>query len=182
MEARESRQAPKVCTLTEGLVQYRGMLFGFIYSLVRDVSVAEEIFQEVAVVAMEKERKADEVIREPAAWLKEVVRRLVQAGFRTRQGRLITLDTEYLEQVSLGFEAETENDFHHTKLDALGNCLGRINAQHRELLQRRYADGESYDDIARDVHRSPGALRVLVHRLQRHLADCVEHRLAEEEH
>lgn len=178
----ESRQTPKVCTLTEGLVQYRGMLFGFIYSLVRDVAVAEEILQEVAVVAMEKERRADEIIREPAAWLKEVVRRLVQAGFRTRQGRLITLDQEYLEQVSLGFQDAAGGDFHHTRLDALGSCLERMNDRHRALLQRRYVAGDSYDDIAKGSNRSPGALRVLVHRLQRQLADCVEQRLATEGH
>lgn len=176
----EGRSMAKVCSLTEGLVQYRGMLYGLIYSLVRDVQAAEEIFQEVAVVAMEKEKRGDEVIREPAQWLKEVVRRLVQAGFRTRQGRLITVEPDYLEQVSLSFEAEGDADYHQCKLDALGSCLERVSPRNRELLERRYAQGSSYDEIAHEVKRSAGSLRVLVHRLQRHLADCVEQRLADE--
>ncbi|MBL8798378.1 MAG: hypothetical protein JNM56_31070, partial [Planctomycetia bacterium] len=68
----DSHDAPRTRSLAHALLQYRGMLYGLIYALVRDVLVAEEIFQEVAVVALEKDRKGDEVIREPAQWLKEV--------------------------------------------------------------------------------------------------------------
>lgn len=174
-----ARDAAKVCSLGQSLLQYRAMLFGFIYSLVRDVAVAEEIFQEVAVVAMEKERKADEVIREPARWLKEVVRRLVHAGYRTRQGRVITVDPEYLETVAEGFEAESAHEIEQDRLDALGHCLEHVSAENRQLLKRRYVEGESYEEIAKTVQRKPGALRVMVHRIQRQLADCVEQKLAE---
>lgn len=173
-----AREAAKVCSLGQSLLQYRAMLFGFIYSLVRDVAVAEEIFQEVAVVAMEKERKGDEVVREPARWLKEVVRRLVLAGYRTRQGRAIAVDPEYLATVAQGFE-ESTHDWEQDRLEALGNCLEQVSPENRDLLRRRYVEGASYEEIARAAQRKPGALRVMVHRIQRHLADCVEQRLAD---
>lgn len=172
-----AREAAKVSSLTQSLLQYRAMLFGFIYSLVRDVNTAEEIFQEVAVVALEKERKGDEVIREPARWLKEVVRRLVQAGFRTRQGRAVSVDPEYLQSVVAGFE-ETTHEPDQERLDALAGCLEQVAADNRDLLRRRYVQGDSYDEIAKAVQRKPGALRVTVHRVQRLLADCVEQKLA----
>jgi RNA polymerase sigma-70 factor (ECF subfamily) len=167
----------KVGSLSQGLVQYREMLFAFIYSLVRDVAAAEELFQEVAVIAMEKERKGDEVIREPARWLKEVVRRRVLSGFRTRQGRLISVAPDYLEQVCQGIDAEGSSDYQRSRLDALGQCLARVSPQNRALLRRRYLHGHSYEEIGKVVHRSPGALRVLIHRLQRQLAECIESRL-----
>jgi RNA polymerase sigma-70 factor (ECF subfamily) len=168
---------PRPGALAEALLHYRGMLFGFIYSLVRDVLVAEEIFQEVAVIALEKDRKGDELIREPAQWLKEVVRRLVQAGFRTRQGRVVQVEPDYLEQVAQAKEIDELTDPQQTQLAALGNCLEHVSPQNRDLLQRRYVQGASYEEIARHMQRTPGALRVLIHRIQRHLADCVEHRL-----
>jgi RNA polymerase sigma-70 factor (ECF subfamily) len=173
----ESRDAPKSYSLAQALLQHRGMLYGFIYSLVRDVLVAEEVFQEVAVVALEKERKADEVIREPLQWLKEVVRRLVQAGFRTRQGRLVTVDSAYLEQVVQAGDAEGIAE-QRARLAALGGCLEHVSEPNRELLRRRYVMGNSYEEISKEVQRTAGALRVLVHRIQRQLADCVETRLA----
>ena len=177
----DSREAPRACSLTQGLLQYRGMLYGFIYALVRDVIAAEEIFQEVAVVAMEKERRGDEIIREPALWLKGVVRRIVQAGYRTHYGRLITVDPEYLEQVAQGFETEAGNEHQNNKLMALGNCLEHVSQKNRDLLRRRYVLGSSYQEIGKVVNRTPGALRVLVHRIQRQLADCVTNRLGHAE-
>src|SRR5262249_28069818 len=134
----------------------------------------------VAVIAMEKERKGDEIIREPAQWLKEVVRRLVHAGFRTRQGAMVTVDSDYLEQVAETLETETSLDQQQERLAALGTCLERVSELNRDLLRRRFVLGASYEEIAKELHRSPGSLRVLMHRVQRHLADCVQHRLAAE--
>jgi RNA polymerase sigma factor (sigma-70 family) len=171
-------EAPRTVSLTQALLQYRAMLYGFIYALVRDAVIAEEIFQEVAVVAMEKDRRGDEVIREPARWLKEVVRRTVRAGYRTRQGRVVQVEPEYLEQVAEGLDAESAA-FQHERLAALGHCLEHVSGPNRDLLRRRYVEGDSYEAIGKAVHKTPGALRVLVHRLQRQLADCVEHRLTE---
>lgn len=172
--------APKMRSLTQALLQYRGTLYGFIYALVGDVLVAEEIFQELAVVAMEKERKADEIIREPARWLKEVARRIVHAGFRTRHGRTVSVDPEYLEQVVETFRAESSLESQQGQLAALGDCLEHVSAANRDVLRRRYTAGASYEEMGKDLQRTPGGLRVLVHRLQRELADCIQHRLAAE--
>ena len=166
----------KPCSLTQGLVLYRGMLYGFIYALVRDVLAAEEIFQQVALIAMEKEKRNDEVIREPARWLKGVVRRLVQKGYATRQGQVITVRPEYLEQVAQSFE-DGGSALQREKLLALGNCLEQVSRKNRDLLRRRYVLGSSFEEIGKAVRRTPGALRVLVHRIQRALADCVLNRI-----
>src|SRR5271154_4936811 len=148
----DTQPVAKVRSLTQGLLQYRGMLYGFIYSLVRDVVVAEEIFQEVAVIAMEKEGKADEVIREPAKWLKEVVRRLVHAGYRTRQDRVIAVDPDYFKQVAETI-IETSPDREQAQLSALGSCLEHVSGPNRDLLQRRFVLGSSYDEIGKEIQR-----------------------------
>ena len=173
----ESQPGPRIRSLTQSLLQYRGMLYGFIYSMVRDVLVAEEIFQEVAVVAIEKERKGDEVIREPAQWLKEVARRLVHAGFRTRQGRVVAVDPSYLEQVAQ-VDSETSLEQHRARLAALDGCLEKVSGLNRDLLTRRYVLGNTFEDIGKETQRTPGSLRVMVHRIERRLADCLQQRLA----
>jgi RNA polymerase sigma-70 factor (ECF subfamily) len=171
----------RTCTLTQGLIQYRRMLSSFIYSLVRDVVATEEIFQEVALVAIEKDKKGDEEIREPARWLRGAAWRIVQAGFRTKQGRLITVDQEYLEQVAEVFESETAGDFQKARVAALGHCLDRVSLPIREVLHRHYVQGATYEQIGASVGRTPGVLRVLVHRVMRQLLTCIERRLATEE-
>lgn len=175
-----SQAAVKTGSLTRGLLQYRRMLYSFIYSLVRDVTATEEIFQEVALIAIEKDRKADEEIREPARWLREVARRLVQAGFRTSQGRLITVEADYLEQVADVFEAETGTDYQQARLAALEQCLKRVSWENRDVLHRHYVQGVSYQEIGEAVQRTPGALRVVVHRVVRQLMLCIQNRLAQQ--
>jgi len=174
-----NREAVKTGSLTQALVQYRRMLCSFIFSLVRDVLVTEEIFQQVALVAIEKDRRADEEIREPAAWLRAAAWRLVQAGFRTSQGRLVTVNQEYLEQVADLFETETAGDVQRARLAALGVCLEHVAPENRDILHRHYVQGASYDAMGAALHRTPGALRVLVHRVIRRLGTCIENRLAE---
>jgi RNA polymerase sigma factor (sigma-70 family) len=171
----------KASSLTQGLLHYRRMLSSFIYSLVRDVVATEEIFQEVALAAMEKDRKADEEIREPARWLRATAWRIVQAGFRTSQGRLITVDQEYLEQVAEVFETETTTEYQRARLAALGECMDKVSGDNRAVLHRHYVQGASYDEIGAALNRTPGALRVLVHRLVRQLEACIKNRLAEAE-
>lgn len=175
-------EAGKPGSLTQGVLHYRRMLCGFIYSLVRDVLVTEEIFQEVAVVAMEKDRRGDEEIREPVRWLRETARRIVQAGFRTSQGRMVTVDQQYLEQVADVFEAETSTELYRARLTAMEYCLKRVSSEKRDVLHRHYVQGESYDAIGAELQRSPGALRVLVHRVVQQLGTCVKERLARAGH
>lgn len=173
-----TREAGKPGSLTQGVLQYRRMLCSFIYSLVRDVLITEEIFQEVAVVAMEKDRRGDEEIREPARWLRETARRIVQAGFRTSQGRLVTVEQEYLEQVADVFETETPNEIYRARLTAMDYCLRRVSSEKRDVLHRHFVQGASYDEIGAALQRTPGALRVQVHRVLRQLSACVQERLA----
>jgi RNA polymerase sigma factor (sigma-70 family) len=173
-----TREAGKPGSLTQGVLHYRRMLCGFIYSLVRDVLVTEEIFQEVALVAIDKDRKGDEEIREPARWLRETARRIVQAGFRTSKGRVVTVDQEYLEQVADVFETETSDELYRARLAAMDYCLKRVSLEKRDVLHRHYVQGDSYDQIGADLQRSPGALRVMVHRVIQQLGTCVKERLA----
>jgi RNA polymerase sigma-70 factor (ECF subfamily) len=175
------QDAVKGGSLTQGVLQYRRMLCSFIYSLVRDVLVTEEIFQQVALVAIEKDRKKDEEIREPAAWLRATARRVVQAGFRTSQGRWISVDPEYLEQVADTFATAPVGDFQRARLEALDGCLKRISAENRDVLHRHYVEGDSYEAIGEAVQRSPGALRNLTHRLVKQLLTCIDNRLARAE-
>jgi RNA polymerase sigma-70 factor (ECF subfamily) len=176
-----SREAVRAGSLTHGVLQYRRMLCSFIYSMVRDVLVTEEIFQQVALVAIEKDRKGDEEIREPVRWLRATAWRIVQAGFRTSQGRMITVDQEYLEQVVDAFESATAGDFQRARLEALDGCLKRVSSENRDVLHRHYVLGTSYQEIGAAVQRTPGALRNLSHRLVKQLLSCIENRLARSE-
>ena len=64
--------------LIQQYLQLRSEFMGYLYAMTRDAELAEEIYQNAAVVVI---KKADqpEVIRNFRAWAKEVVRRQADA-------------------------------------------------------------------------------------------------------
>jgi DNA-directed RNA polymerase specialized sigma24 family protein len=65
---------------------YRSELFGFIRAVFRNTHDAEDVFQEVACVVLEKPAEAAQVL-DFRAWIKEVARRQVLQHFRMLRAR-----------------------------------------------------------------------------------------------
>ena len=55
-------------------LQLRSEFMGYLYAITRDAELAEEVYQNSAVVVIEK-TNSDEEIRDFRAWAKEVIRR-----------------------------------------------------------------------------------------------------------
>lgn len=164
--------------LSRTLIVQRDMIYGYVYALLRDIDAAEEVFQEVALVAIREDQEGADEIREPLAWLREVARRLVKARYRMSSKSKVTADQEYIERAAdLLNRAETETQ---DRLAALRECLKIVPADLREILEKRYVFGMSYEDMGSVLQRSAGSLRVLVYRVRRELGDCVNARLAKE--
>ena len=62
-------------------------------------------------------------------------------------------------------------------LEALAECLGRVEGPSRTLLHERYVEGKSVRDLAAESGRGYSALTMQLHRLRELLADCVRQKL-----
>ena len=60
--------------LSQSLLENRDVLFSYIMSLVRDFNTAEDLFQEVALIILRKEKEGIEVSHF-GAWSREIARR-----------------------------------------------------------------------------------------------------------
>ena len=65
-------------------LQLRNDFMGYLYAITRDVELSEEIYQNAAVVVIEK-KNDPEKIRNFRAWAKEVVRRQALHALNARQ-------------------------------------------------------------------------------------------------
>ncbi len=63
---------------------------------------------------------------------------------------------------------------------ALAECLQRLPNHQRQLVQRRYASGESVQDIASSQSRSANVVAVTLFRVRQLLADCIRTTLQKE--
>jgi len=93
--------------------------------------------------------------REPALWLKEVVRRIVQAGYRTRQAGRSPSSRNTWSRSPRASTTRQSRIGTAPSWRRWGNCLEQVPHKNRDLLRRRYVVGASYEEIARVLHRTP---------------------------
>ena len=166
--------------LIQQYLQLRSEFMGYLYAMTRDVELAEEIYQNAAVVVIEKADQP-ETIRNFRAWAKEVVRRQALHAIRTREvstrhGRPML--PELLDAVSDAFIHDaSEASVVQDEAKALQKCLEGLPTKKRELVALRYERDASFDEISRLVESTPAAVQRALSRIRTALHGCVQQRL-----
>jgi RNA polymerase sigma-70 factor, ECF subfamily len=158
------------------LLRERVKLLAYITAIVRDDHLAEDVFQEVAVLAV---RKRDEIRddRHFLAWMRLTARHRALKVLRQRQHFLL-LDEDLLDKLDEQW-AERDASSASDLVDALAHCLEGLSPHARNLVRLRYADGISGMRLAEVVDRSLNTVYVTLSRIHRSLGDCIRQRLRE---
>jgi RNA polymerase sigma-70 factor (ECF subfamily) len=161
--------------LTRKFLEHRDGLLGFILALTHDREAAEEIFQETGLAIVQEAGRGTRVdLFLP--WAHEIARRRVAEYFRKHARRSSIEHAAVVDEaVSLAFE---ENAADPLVLQGsrkhLEDCLEGLSKDQKTLLDRRYRDRAPLRDIARDADITEGSVKVLLWRLRRQLARCIE--------
>lgn len=145
--------------------------------------LAQEVFVELAKALLTDaavNHRANHVassITSLAAWLVTVARRKAANFFRSNQ-RYDQLLANYQRQVgesAAGQQLLTERvePVHSSQLEALVDCLARLQPKYREIVDGYYAHGQSAEVLAVQTGRTPGAIRMILMRVRRSLAKCM---------
>lgn len=166
--------------LIQQYLQLRSEFMGYLYAMTRDAELAEEIYQNAAVVVIEKAEKP-ETIRNFRAWAKEVVRRQALHAIRAREvsarhGR--AMSPELLQAVSDAFtHDESEGSIVRDEAGALRQCLDGLPTDKRELVAMRYERDASFDEISVHTDSTPGAVQRALSRTRKMLHACIQRRM-----
>ena len=163
-------------TLVKNLLQYKRTLEGMLFAMVGDPAVAEDLFQEMAVLMTRKREQADENCKF-VAWGRQIAVNLVR-DWRKKlaRGKVQTLDDDVLESIAGAFEASAESAW-DARREALRLCADKLPEKDRLLLRRRYEESVPVEQLAAELSVTRGALDTSLYRLRRALHDCVELRL-----
>lgn len=132
----------------------------------------DDLVQE-SFLALWRQREALPETLEPLAWLKTVAKRRAIDHLRAssvRMRRLVELVADEAEQAEAGGADAAA-------LEALGRCLEGLPAPGRALLDRRYRDDDSAEDIASGLGSDVSTVRRHLADLRAALLRCVERRL-----
>lgn len=150
----------------------RAPLLGYLRALLPH-DLVEDAFQETFLVVHRKAASFD-AQRDAGAWVRGIARNVARqvAAKATRAVRLPPDQlAERFELAAAEAEPGEDDDLVH-----LASCLERLDVPARELLRRRYHDGDALDELAAASGRSPGAVQVALSRVRAALATCIERR------
>ena len=166
--------------LIQQYLQLRSEFMGYLYAMTRDAELAEEVYQNAAVVIMEKAAMR-ETIRNFRAWAKEVVRRQALHAMRTRNtsvrhGR--AMSPELLAAISDAFiRDESVSSVVRDEAGALKHCLEGLPADKRQLVALRYESDSSFEEISKQTGSTAAAVQRALSRIRKMLHGCVQRRL-----
>jgi RNA polymerase sigma-70 factor, ECF subfamily len=150
-------------------------LRAFVRSVLRDSAAVDDVFQETALVLWERFAEYDPA-RPFGAWARGVAaRKLLQR--RDRESRFPrTLSPEAIQGVCEAFD-RMEGPIASRRQEALEECLARLPEKSRELIQSRYRDERTPQQIAHETGRTLAAVYQMLSRVRSLLEDCIRQRL-----
>lgn len=161
--------------VAQEILRHRGNLFGFIYSLVRDFGLAEELFQEACARILDRQHQFVPGT-DFGAWARAFVRAIVFEHHRWRSRVLIS--EEAVAAAAAQFDRIEET--YSGRREALKTCIQKLGNSARHLVSLRFEHGLSLAEIAARVRRSAGAVQVALSRTRAWLLRCIREQAAQE--
>jgi RNA polymerase sigma-70 factor (ECF subfamily) len=159
----------------EALLSAHGKeVYGLLLAITRNPSTAEELTQEVFIVALKKGMTAGRGMR---LWLREVARRMAMNELRRKRPHLIGGGADLAAISKPGVAPQESLAVFNDELAALRRCLNDLKEDDRRILAERYERSEPLVSIAARCRQSEGYIKQRLFRLRKRLADCVRKRL-----
>jgi RNA polymerase sigma-70 factor (ECF subfamily) len=161
----------------ELLRHHQTQLFGYIYSLVRDLDDADDLFQQTSLVLWDKFAHFDHS-KSFINWACGVARYEVLNFLRSRsRSRLYFSD-----QLNLALVTAQESLEHQQldeRRDALAGCMKKLRESDLELLESCYDGSVCVQVVAERWGRSTHSIHNSLRRIRRVLFECVRRKIAQ---
>lgn len=155
----------------------RHFLLGYLRSLVGDPGLAEDLFQEVSVVVLQKADQF-EAGRDLQAWCRGIARNLALRHRHESTRLKYFADDRILELVDAAFAENAGREIWDPRRTHLRKCIDSLAAPSRELVHLRYETGLSLRGVASRMSRTEAAVQVALSRVRKWLSDCIARRAA----
>lgn len=158
----------------ELLTGAQSAVFGYIVSLCHDHALAKDILQETNLTLW---RKAEDFEQGTSftAWACRTAYFHVLNHRRKLSREHLVFDEDVFDYLAERQEERaTSSD---RRLEALRQCIAKLPAAQRDLIDRRYRPGASVQAIARDDGKTEGAVSQALFRIRTTLQRCIEKRM-----
>ena len=162
----------------ELIALHQSRLYGYVFALVHDMDVADDLYQQTAMVAW---RKFDQYESDTnfGAWICRIAQ-FELLTYRQKSGRQSVVFSDQLIDLLSVRAAERQVDATADRRAALALCVERLRPEDREILDATYVAGERADTVAKKTGRPVASIYNALTRIRRNLAECIRRVLAGE--
>jgi RNA polymerase sigma-70 factor (ECF subfamily) len=152
--------------------RHQTRLFAYIYSLVRDLDDADDLFQQTSLVLWDKYDRFDPG-KSFIAWACGVARFEVSNFLRSRSRQRLHFSDE-LAMMLIDAHDEVRHEDVEERRDALAECMKKLRERDRQLLDDCYGRSARIPEVARGWGRSTQSIHNSLRRIRRTLFECVK--------
>jgi RNA polymerase sigma-70 factor (ECF subfamily) len=161
------------------ILRERDGLYAYVWSMLRDDDLAEDVFQDICALAMQKSETIGGS-EHLAGWFRIAARNRCREVNRSRRRRPLPLDEHLLDALDVHW-SHRDLEEGIGRSEALRKCLQKLNTRGLELLKMRYVSGLKSSEIARRLNRNVQSVYVNLTRLHTSLRECVRRHLHQTE-
>ena len=157
--------------VVRGLMREHLQLLGVLHAIVRDSALAEDLFQELVILAMQKHEQIDDAAH-LLNWARRAARLEGLKALRER-GRTRTALPEGILDLLEPVWQKSESTDHVQELEQLRNCMDQLSPKAQEILKLKYFESTDGERIAQVLHVKVHSVYVSLSRIHKTLADCL---------
>jgi RNA polymerase sigma-70 factor (ECF subfamily) len=147
-------------------------LLPYLRSIVRKRDVAEDIFQDLCVLALQKREELAK-ISHLESWLRVAARQLAMNAMRKASNQNLQLGDKVLDLMDRHWSG-MDSTSSSALPEMLEQCVQRLAPSAREIINARYVEGLACGEVAARLGRSVESLYVALSRIHKKLAQCIQ--------
>jgi RNA polymerase sigma-70 factor (ECF subfamily) len=154
------------------LTDHQGRLFAYISAALGDFDRANEVLQETNLVMW---RKSDEFEMGSNfnAWSYRIANFQIMSHRQRQLREKLLFDQALVERIAQ--RAQERSESYATRMMQLDRCISKMPVRYRDVITRRYENGETLQEIADGLQQTPNAIGQLLFRVKKKLIECVSH-------
>lgn len=155
------------------LLEDRAMLVGFIRAIVGTRTLAEDVFQELAILVMRKHAEIPNAEAFPG-WIRRAARFEARNALRKHGREHVAISEDVAELIERQPPDSLSSNQH---IEALERCIKLLSPAARNLITLKYHQGQSGDEMSNSLGKPLNTIYVSLSRIHKALGQCVKSRV-----